>query len=183
MKHKSNEQTFREAYNIALIKIEKFFMRRLADFGKILLNDARDGKKGWNSFTGNTITSLAFGLYEHNSLTDIVFVSGVKPPVHAKIRNGETVYLEDPYEGEARSVTGKVDIYNDWGNETSVRTLQELRPKGDSGIIVTTGTEYSEFLEKKGDFNVLSDTELYARMNALQWMRSKINKNVAIDSL
>lgn len=183
MKRASNNQVFKDAYNIALSKIEKFVIRRLADFGVELLEHAKEGKRGWNSFTGNTITSLAFGLYDSGNLTDIVFVSGLRPPVHAKIQNGETVYLEDPYEGEERAVTGKVEIYDDWGEETSVRTLQTLTPKGGTGIVITTGTEYSVFLEKKKDFNVLSDTEAYARMFSLSWMKSNINKNTSIDSL
>lgn len=183
MNRKSNEQIFKEAYAIAIAKVERFAFRRLAEFGEVLLKHARDGKKGWNSFTGNTITSLAFGVYNNGSLTDVVFVSGVKPPVHAKIQNGETLYLDDPYEGEPRSVKGRVEVYDEWGTETSVKTLKSLTPKNGNGIVVTTGTEYSEFLEKKADCNVLSDTEMYARMFGLSWMQSKLKNNISIDKL
>lgn len=175
-----NRDAFKNALQIALAKVERFTIQRLATFGEMLLDDAKGAKRGWNSFTGNTITSLAFGVYENGSLTDIVFVSGVKPPVHAKIQNGETLYLENPYEGESRAVTGRVDIYDAWGDETSVQTLSTLRPKNGNGIIITTGTEYSEFLERKRDFNVLSDTQMYARVFALSWMKSNLNPDTSI---
>ena len=179
----NNKETFQKAFLIAKQKMHHYALRRLAEFGEELLEDAREGQRGWSSFTGNTITSLAFGLYEDNQLTDVVFVNGVNPPVFRKIQKNETVFLDNPYEGEPRKVTGKVDIYDEWGDETSIKTLESVRPKGGNGIVITTGTEYSTFLESKKDANVLSDTELYARAFGLEWMKSGLDKNTPIDKL
>ena len=118
-------------------------------------------QRGFQSFTGNTITSFACGIYVDGSLNYMV-ASGenMSAPVHAKVEKGETVYLSNPYEGRPRAVTGRVDIqYQMSGMETSFRILQSFTPssKGIS-IIMTTGTEYSIYLENVHNLNVLSDT-------------------------
>ena len=125
-----------------------------------LVRDALS-KRGFQSFTGNTITSFACGIYIDGALSYMV-ASGenMQAPVHAKIQKGERVYLDNPYEGRPRAVTGKVDIrYDLSGMETSMRILQGLSPntKGLS-IVMTTGTEYSTYLENVHKLNVLSDT-------------------------
>lgn len=125
-----------------------------------LVRDALE-KEEFLSFTGNTITSFACGIYINGSLNYMV-ASGknMKAPVHAKIQKGETVFLANPYAGEPRSVTGKVDIvYDLTGMETSFRILQGLSPKTNGlSIVMTTGTEYSTYLESMYHLNVLSDT-------------------------
>ena len=118
-------------------------------------------KRTFQSFTGNTITSFACGIYLDGSLNYVV-ASGynMNAPVHAKIQKGETVYLSNPYEGRPRKVTGRVDIaYDLSGMETSIRILQRFssNTKGLS-IVMTTGTEYSTYLENVHKLNVLSDT-------------------------
>lgn len=182
-KRPSIQQSFTDAYPLALQKIERYAIQRIADFGKVLLRHARDNKKGWKSFTGNTITSFAFGIYKNGSLTDTIFVDGVNPPIHRKIYKEESVTLDKPYEGESRTIKGKVDIRHEWGEQTSIETLRTLRPVGGNGIIVTTGTEWSSLLESKPNFNVLSDTELFAEVEGLKWMRVGIKSNISIDKL
>lgn len=182
MNTKSNKKAWMKGLQIAKEKMHFVVLRRLAEYGEILLDDAKF-KAEYRSFTGNTITSLAFGLYENTLLQDVVFISGLKAPVHIKVQKGEFVYLTDPYEGEARGVRGKVDIYDDTGEETSIRTLQGLCPKGGNGIIITTGTEYSTFLENFYNLNVLSDTFLEAKNNALMDMKQWFNVNTPIDKL
>lgn len=125
-----------------------------------LVRDALN-KREFVSFTGNTITSFACGIYIDGDLNYMV-ASGenMAAPVHAKVQKGEYVYLSNPYEGEPRGVTGKVDIrYNASGMDTAFGILQGIGspPKGIS-IVMTTGTEYSTYLEIVHDFNVLSDT-------------------------
>ena len=125
-----------------------------------LVRDALN-KREFVSFTGNTITSFACGIYVDGDLNYMV-ASGenMAAPVHAKVQKGEYVYLSNPYEGEPRGVIGKVDIrYNASGMDTAFGILQGIGspPKGIS-IVMTTGTEYSTYLEIVHDFNVLSDT-------------------------
>lgn len=180
MNAKSNKKAWMKGLKIAKEKIRSAVLKQLAKYGKLLLNDAQ-AKAEYQSFTGNTLTSLAFGLYENNSLQDVVFISGLKAPVRIKVQKGEYVYLEDPYEGEARGVRGKVDIRYDTGEETSIKALQKVRPRGGNGIIVTTGTEYSTFLENTYNLNVLSDTFLEAQNNALRDMKKWLDINKPID--
>jgi hypothetical protein len=94
-----------------------------------LVDDAVN-KRGFQSFTGNTITSFACGIYQDGRL-DYMVASGenMSKPVHAKVRNGEVVWLDNPYEGKPRSTTGRVDIaYDLSGMETSFRILQGFSP-------------------------------------------------------
>lgn len=118
-------------------------------------------KREFQSFTGNTITSFACGVYVDGMLNYMV-ASGenMQAPVHAKIQNGQTVFLKNPYEGSPRRVKGKVDIvYNQTGMETSYRILQSIQPKSKGlSVIMTTGTEYSTYLESVYHLNVLSET-------------------------
>lgn len=127
-------------------------------------------KKDFQSFTGNTITSFACGIYVDGVLNYMV-ASGedMAAPVHAKIQKDEVVYLANPYEGEARRTKGKVDIVYDLsGMETSYRILQGLSPttKGLS-VLMTTGTEYSTYLESVYHLNVLSDTAEKSNVRSL----------------
>lgn len=118
-------------------------------------------KSSFQSFTGNTITSFACGIYVDGALSYMVASGeGMRAPVHAKIEKGETVFLQNPYEGSPRSATGKVGIvYHFSGMETSFKILQSMKPsvKGFS-VIMTTGTEYSTYLENVHHLNVLSET-------------------------
>ena len=130
------------------------------NFCDALVKDALQ-KREFQSFTGNTITSFACGIYVDGDLSYVV-ASGdtMSAPVHAKIKKGETVWLDNPYEGKPRRVTGKVDIaYDLSGLETSLKLLQGIPPKGKGiSIVMTTGTEYSTYLENVYNLNVLSDT-------------------------
>jgi hypothetical protein len=182
MSTRDNKTAFMRGLRIAKEKIHFALLGRLAEYGQELLEDARF-RGEYQSFTGNTLTSLAFGLYENSTLTDVVFISSVEPPVHVKVREGSFTYLAAPYEGVPRGVSGKVPITDAWGKDTSIRTLQGVCPKGGNGIVVTTGTEYSTLLEQKYDMNVLSDTALYAENNSLMDMKQWIRKDIPIEKL
>ena len=132
----------------------------LVKFCDALVTDAL-GNSGFQSFTGNTITSFACGIYIDGSLSYMV-ASGetMQAPVHAKVQKGELVFLKNPYEGKPRSVRGRVDIVHDKpGMETSFSILSSMKPsKKGFSVIMTTGTEYSEYLENVHKLNVLSET-------------------------
>lgn len=182
MSEKDNSKAIKIGLMIAKEKIHNLLIKKLSKYGEFLLEDAQF-RAEYQSFTGNTITSLAFGVYERGSLTDVVFISGLEPAIHAKVKLGQVLFLKHPYEGEPRAVSGKVDISNEWGIDTSLNTLKSLCPKGGNGIVVTTGTEYSVYLERVYDSNVLSDTALYVKNNALSDMKKWINLNTPIDRL
>lgn len=125
-----------------------------------LIRDALQ-KREFQSFTGNTATSYACGIYRDGVLKYMV-ASGedMEAPVHAKVQNGQRLFLPNPYEGAPRGVKGRAEIvYNMSGMDTSFRILRESASKRKGlSIVMTTGTEYSEYLEGARLLNVLTDT-------------------------
>lgn len=111
-------------------------------------------------FTGNTQTSYACGVYVDGKLNSIELQQNwLTPPVRKKVGNGKWVYLRNPYEGRARSVRGKVDVDNMYGQETSVAFLRSFNaPRNRLCIVMTTGTEYSVYLEQVSHLDVLTGT-------------------------
>lgn len=140
-----------------------------------LVNDALS-KRSFQSFTGNTITSFACGIYVDGALKYMV-ASGenMKAPVHAKVQKGEIVFLANPYEGRPRKVKGKVDIvYDKPGMETSFAILKNMTPSARGlSVIMTTGTEYSTYLESVHNLNVLSDTAKESNVKKLLYSSFK----------
>ena len=118
-------------------------------------------EREFDGFTGNTQTSYACGIYYKGGLMGMV-ISGnsMKKPVRIKVRKGERVYLKNPYEGKARTVIGRVDVDGELGAESAVDFLSSYQPFVKTGfsVVMTTGTEYSEYLENVRNLNVLTDT-------------------------
>ena len=111
-------------------------------------------------FTGNTQTSYACGLYVDGKLEGIVLQQNWNtPPVRKKVGQGEWAYLRNPYEGKSRSVRGKVNVTDNFGQDTSYRFLRGYQAKKNHiQIVMTTGTEYSVFLETVRNLDVLTGT-------------------------
>ena len=125
-----------------------------------LLEDAEMSKE-FRGFTGNTQTSYSCGLYVDGILTYYVSQDmWTKEPVRKKIPKGATVYLKHPYEGSPRSVTGRVDVDGLYGNDSAFQFLKSFKdaPKNGFAIVMTTGTEYSVYIETIHRLNVLTDT-------------------------
>ena len=111
-------------------------------------------------FTGNTQTSYACGLYVDGKLQGIVIQRNWNAPTkRRKVGYWQWVYLRNPYEGRARSVVGQVMFKNGDGKSTSVNFLQSYKAKRNHiCIVMTTGTEYSEYLESAAHLDVLTGT-------------------------
>lgn len=111
-------------------------------------------------FTGNTQTSYACGLYVDGSLSGIVLQDNwSQKPLRKKVPFGKWVYLRNPYEGPSRCVRGSVNTDNGYGQETSIQFLKSYHAKKDTiQIVMTTGTEYSEYLEVVAGLDVLTGT-------------------------
>lgn len=114
-------------------------------------------------FTGNTITSYACGLYVDGVLSDIKLVGNkMKKPVHIKIKNGEALFLDNPYSGKPRRITGMADIVlGDEGAQSSINFLSNYyKPKTKKGyeLVMCTGTEYSVYQENVWKANILTNT-------------------------
>lgn len=117
-------------------------------------------KIGYTGFTGQTQTSYMGGVYINGSLRYIITEKEwTKSPVRAKIPKGKRVYLSNPYDGMPRARVGYVDISNPSGRATSLQFLQSYNASRKGlCVVVTTGTEYSEFLETVFNLDVLTRT-------------------------
>lgn len=117
-------------------------------------------KIGYQGFTGQTETSYMGGVYIYGRLAYIITQKNwTTPPRRGKIPKGKHLYLANPYEGRARARTGYVDISNLSGAATSLAFLQGFSASGRGiSVVVTTGTEYSVFLEQMFDLDVLTRT-------------------------
>lgn len=171
-----NYKSIKEGALQAQKLVDNLMLDLFTQHGQFLLNDA-EAQREYNDFTGNTFTSLAYGVYSGGALEDVFFVNA-KEAIHRKVYKGETITLSTTYDGRDNvTVVGKVGISDDFGIETSVRQLEQVCPKGGRGVVITTGTEYSTFLERERDLNVLTDTALLAKVYSHSWFAGIINKH------
>ena len=115
-------------------------------------------------FTGNTQTSYMAGIYQYGHLVGVVYQNNWKEPTRRmKVRKGKVVYLANPYEGHPRAVEGKVDIGENHGIQTSIKFLEGYKaPRKGFALVVTTGTEYSVYIEQAMHLDVLTNTYMNA---------------------
>ena len=113
-----------------------------AGLGRYLLDDAMVSAE-YRNLTGNTITSLAFGIYRNFGLSEVIYIEGLKPAIRVKLTKGEYVRQFIDYDSNYRSYyRGDVDTDAGYGETTSMRFLQSYKPKTSQAIVLTTGTEY-----------------------------------------
>lgn len=156
----SNRQLFDHGIMKAREIIGDYFYNALIKAGKKMLSEACRNRE-FTGFTGNTQTSYACGVYVNGSLREIILQDDYSdPPRRLKLKPGKGVYLSDPYEGAPRYSRGTVPTNNMTGAQTSVYFLQKYKkaPKRGWGLVVCTGTEYSEYLEEVRDLDVLTKT-------------------------
>lgn len=155
----SNERTLENGFAKAYRIIEDTLYNSLSDAAEKLLVRASTNRQ-FIGFTGNTQTSYMAGIYVGGRLAGIVYQQNwTAPPVRAKIPKGKTIFLQYPYEGRERGVTGRVDIGEPFGAETSLKFLQNHKvPSKSVGLVLTTGTEYSEYIESVQRLDVLTNT-------------------------
>ena len=156
---KSNSRVLEDGFKKVEELIRNQMRLRFVTAGFKFLRHAWDARE-FQSFTGNTLTSYAFGCYENGVLFDMyVSVEGMIKPLRRKIAYGERSYLSRPHEGEERAVKGMVDTDDEYGYEESRSFLENYKPDTSGYVlVVTTGTEYSEYMEDIRDLNVLTDT-------------------------
>lgn len=145
------------------------------------VREAVDAYNGGN-LTGNTITSISAGIYEQGMPQPIVISArdlGLKSPVARKLRKGE-VFSGTDYDGrERKGFRANVDTAGDFGEGTAFHILQNYKlPAGCAfGIVVTTGTEYSEYLTKEKELNydlLISTFKKAPRIAQLEWKKIKV---------
>ena len=86
-------------------------------------------------------------------LEGVITQDNWKEPVRRRmLKEGETVYLKNPYEGTPRAVKGTVTSSYNHG-------LKAYKmPRNTMGMVMTTGTEYSVYLEQVRGADVLTNT-------------------------
>lgn len=154
----------RKAFDKGMKQAQRIINNYLYELVENLCADLIDHalkEREYDGFTGNTQTSYACGIYYNGGLMGmVIYGDTMRRPVHVKIRKGERVFLRSPYEGKARSVIGRVDVDGEWGADSAADFLSSYRPfiKKGFSVVMTTGTEYSEYLENVRNLNVLTDT-------------------------
>lgn len=116
----------------------------LCDAGNELIEEALLTKE-YGNLTGNTITSISFGLYIDGHLQDYLFIDGLREPIRTKLRRGE-IFKGTDYDGRERAFIGSIDTDGDYGYNTVGRFFSAHTPERPNSIVVATGTEYSIYL-------------------------------------
>ena len=115
----------------------------------------------FQGFTGNTQTSYTGGIYVNGKLAEIIRESDyTEAPRMKKIQKNRAVYLKKPYEGEARWMRSSVSVSDEYGSDTAISFLKSYKGATKKGIsiVITTGTEYSTYLEQVRGLDVLTKT-------------------------
>lgn len=135
-----------------------YVVPQLIDFGINMVNYIIPEQAEYRNLTGNTLTSYAFGVYWFSKLEIMGFGNRFPPPLRNKLIKGESVYDFIDYDGIHRDwFTAKIATDAGYGKNTSIQFLKNYTCKEKYGIVFTTGTEYSEYLENVRKLNVLSE--------------------------
>lgn len=155
----NNAKILKDGLKKGYEQIVKYLYKQMYDMCERLLVEVPLHRQ-YLGFTGNTQTSYACGLYVDGTLEGIVTQKNWNsPPVHRKVKIGEWVYLRNPYEGRSRSIRGTSQVTDNFGLDTSIRFLRSFNAKKNTiQIVMTTGTEYSAYLEAAAGLDVLTGT-------------------------
>lgn len=158
-----NSRALRKGFNLAEKIIAGHLIANLVSIcGNVLHKVAKNREfTGWS---GNTQRSYMGGVYYKGRLVQIVNQENwTHPALRKKLKKGQWGYLKNPYEGVPRSVYGAVDTDGKYGEDTSKIFLHQYKgcPKKGFAMVITTGTEYSEYIEGNG-LDVLTNTFLEA---------------------
>lgn len=154
-----NAKTLENGLAKGLRMIEDVLFNSLANAADDLLVRVSTNRQ-FVGFTGNTQTSYACGVYVNGRLEHVaVQRNWNEPPRRMKVRKGKVVFLSNPYEGHPRAVKGQVDIEENHGLILSLKQLQEYKaPRKGLALMMTTGTEYSVYIEQAMSLDVLTNT-------------------------
>lgn len=154
-----NAKVLENGFAEGLRMIEDVLYNSLANSADALLVRVATTRQ-FMGFTGNTQTSYACGVYVNGRLVHVsVQRNWTEPPRRMKVRKGKVVFLSSPYEGWPRAVKGMVDIEENHGLTLSLKQLEEYKaPRKGLALMMTTGTEYSVYIEQAMHLDVLTST-------------------------
>ena len=162
-----NKAAFLEGMKLAESLAYEHFVVILQAFCSDLFQSA-DREKEYHNLTGNTFTSYMCGIYKDGRLIEVLASADYKKdPVRLKLSHEWWRQLVDgpDYDGVMRDYYGTVRTDRGIGEATSFTFLRNYTPSVSKGyaVVMCTGTEYSEFLEKVAHSNVLTNTWLEAQ--------------------
>lgn len=151
-----------EGFALAKALIKAHLEANLIQLSVKLVHEAIDTRKYYN-LTGNTVTSISAGVYCYGGLKEEISASDMmSPAVRPKLTKGEKASFKS-YEGDRVKFTGTVETDRGYGADSSHDFLKGFRtPTNGYAVVVCTGTEYSEHLERIKGMNVLTQAMLYA---------------------
>lgn len=163
-KSKDNSKVLEKCFAVALNHINSYYIFALCEICAECLRAVAHNRTfiGWS---GNTQRSYMGGVYANGKLVRVINQKNWnRPAIRKKLKYNEWGYLKNPYEGGPRSVQGKVYTDGGWGVDTSLDFLKSYKgcPKNGYAIVITTGTEYSEYLEQACEADVLTKTYMEA---------------------
>lgn len=151
------EKQFNDGIDAIYNLVNKNQLNGLIALGRKLVSVILPKEKEYKNMTGNTVTSYAFGIYQNGKI--IYFGTNNLPnPVTNKLKKGE-LFSGINYDGDYTDFRATIDTDGKYGKDTSYQFLREYRPNTRNfAMVVTTGTEYSSYLENVRHLNVLSDS-------------------------
>ena len=168
-----NAKAFDEGMQKMQRLVYERFIKMLEGFCKSLFQSA-DVSKEYHSLTGNTFTSYACGIYRDGALFEVLYSAEYKRnPIRVKLTKGE-IFSGTSYDGaDVKFFKATENTDGGYGKDTSMRFLRQYKPKIKKGfeVVMCTGTEYSSFLEKSKNLNVLTDTWLSSKALFFQNLR------------
>lgn len=133
-----------------------YIVPQLIDFGIVMVNNILPEQTKFRNLTGNTITSFAFGVYYMGRLEVMGFNKDYPEPIRNKLIKDEMVTNFCDYDGKIRKYfIANIDTDGGYGQDTSAAFLQNYVCSNKYGIVFTTGTEYSEYLQNVRKLNVI----------------------------
>jgi hypothetical protein len=132
--------------------------------------------KHFHQFTGNTVASYTAAVVDKQKV--VAFVQDESAPVvHELIDKGETLYLDDPVEGNPRDVTGSMPMVYDYGQTVAEQSAIESAGRfHEAGLVLASGPDYTRIMDPSGKTalvdiwsNVAKELENYAASSKFAW--------------
>ena len=178
-----NKKAFKEGLEIIKSRIKKVMDGMEAMTPEFVRDPVAN--RVFNNLTGNTITSIAAGVYRNGKFEKMVSASsleGLEPPSRRKLY--PTPYrnfvFADYDTGEEVVISGKagwlIETDGDYGINTTAKFLSGLATqsgKNSIAIVVSTGTEYSSVNE--GIYTTMKLSKDRSDMKVIEYLRTMFN--------
>lgn len=146
-----------------------YILNEMNKFGLHIVNDMALKNKTFKDLTGQTQDSYSYAVYYEGVMMSIGNTTSSKNPIRRKFRKGEVQTNFNDVDGVWRDrFEGVIETDGGYGSVSALNFLQSYTPIKKYELVVTTGTEYSVYLERNRDLDVLSDTKLVSSLRFLK---------------